>query len=74
MYGATSWVYGDKGAGFKTSHEYLVGMNYFWFDNRNIRSNVQVMSVDRSPANSTFGFYVGGQKGTTITAATSLLF
>jgi hypothetical protein len=74
VYGATSWVYGDKGAGFDTSHEYLLGMNVFWFKNRNIRSNVQVMSVDRSPANSTFGFYVGGQKGTTVSVATSLLF
>jgi hypothetical protein len=74
LYGATSWVYGDEGAGFKTSHEYLVGMNFFWFKNRNIRSNLQVMDVYRSPANSTFGFYVGGQNGTTVTVATSLLF
>lgn len=74
LYGATSWVYGDKDAGFGDSHEYLVGGNIFWFDSRNIRTNVQVMSVDRSPANSTFGFYVGGQKGTTVSVATSLLF
>jgi len=47
-------------------------MNYFWFDNRNIRSNLQVISVDRSPANGTFGFYVGGQKGTTVSVATPL--
>jgi hypothetical protein len=74
LYGATSWIYGDKDAGFGNSHEYLVGGNIFWFDSRNIRTNVQVMSVDRSPANSTFGFYVGGQKGTTVSVATSLLF
>jgi len=74
VYGATSWVFGDKSAGFKTSHEYLVGMNYFWFNNRNIRSNLQLMSVDRSPASSTFGFYVGGQQGPTISVATSILF
>jgi hypothetical protein len=74
VYGATSWVFGDKGAGFKTSHEYLVGMNYFWFNNRNIRSNLQLMSVHGSPANSTFGFYVGGQDGPTVSIATSILF
>ena len=28
-------------------------------------SNAQVIEVDRSPASSLFGFYVGGQKGTT---------
>ena len=67
-------MYGDSGAGFKNSREYLVGMNYYWFDNRNIRSNLQLMSVDRSAANSTFGFYVGGQDGTTISVATSILF
>jgi hypothetical protein len=49
-------------------------MNYFWFDNRNIRSNFQVIRVDRSPAGSTFGFYVGGQTGTTVSLATSILF
>jgi len=74
VYAATSWVFGDKSAGFKTSHEYLVGMNYFWFNNRNIRSNLQLMSVDRSPASSTFGFYVGGQQGPIISVATSILF
>ncbi len=74
VYGATSWVFGDESAGFKTSHEYLLGMNYFWFDSRNIRSNLQFMRVDRSPASSTFGFYVGGQKGPTVSVATSILF
>ena len=74
LYGATSWVYGDEDAGFATSHEYLVGGNIFWFNSRNIRSNVQVIRVDRSPASSTFGFYVGGQKGTTVSVATSFLF
>jgi len=28
------------------------------------------MDVNRSPVNSTFGYYVGGQKGTTGTVAT----
>jgi hypothetical protein len=74
LYGATSWVIGDKSAGFDTSHEYLAGANYFWFHSRNIRSNVQIINVDRSPASSTFGFYVGGQKGPTVSLATSFLF
>jgi hypothetical protein len=74
LYAVTSWIYGDTSAGFSTSHEYIVGGNAFWFDSRNVRSNFQVISVDHSPASSTFGFYVGGQKGTTASIATSLLF
>jgi hypothetical protein len=32
------------------------------------------MNVDRSPVSSVFGFYVGGQKGNTISVATSFFF
>jgi hypothetical protein len=74
LYGATSWVFGDKHAGFGDSHEYLAGGNMYWFNSRNVRSNLQVIQVDRSAASSTFGFYVGGQKGTTFSVATSFLF
>jgi hypothetical protein len=74
VYGATSSVFGDKSAGYGTAYEYLAGANAYWFKNRNIRSNVQVMSVHRSPASSVFGFYVGGQNGPTVSVATSLLF
>jgi hypothetical protein len=74
LYGATSWVYGDKDAGFKNSHEYLVGTNYFPFDSRNYRLNVQIINVDRSPVSSLFGYYVGGQKGWTVASAFSVLF
>lgn len=74
LYGATSWIYGDQNAGFGTSHEYILGGNAYWFHSRNVRSNFQVIQVDRSPASSVFGFYVGGQKGTTYSLATSFLF
>jgi hypothetical protein len=74
VYASTSWVFGDKDAGFSTSHEYIQGANYFLSDSRNHRLNVQVIEVDRSPVSSLFGFYVGGQKGTTGSAALSVLF
>jgi hypothetical protein len=74
LYGATSWVYGDEGAGFDTSHEYIQGLNYYPFDSRYVRLNVQVLEVDRSPVSSLFGFYVGGQKGTTVSSALSFVF
>jgi hypothetical protein len=74
LYGATSRIFGDKDAGFSNSREFTFGGNYYWFDSRNVRTNVQIMNIDRSPVSSVFGFYVGGQKGTTVSAATSFYF
>jgi hypothetical protein len=51
----------------------LAGANYFWFHSRNVRSNVEIINVNRSAASSTFGFYLGGQKGPTVSLATSFL-
>ena len=70
----TSQIFGDKAAGFGNSSELIVGGNYYWFDSRNVRTNVQLMSVNRSPVGSVFGFYVGGQDGTTVSVATSFYF
>jgi hypothetical protein len=74
LYGATSWVFGDKSAGFETQHEYLGGANWFFSTTRNLRVNAQLIWVDRSPVSSNFGYYVGGQKGPTIALAVSALF
>ncbi len=70
LYAATSHVFGE----FRDSHEVLGGGNLFPFDTRNLRLNAQVIGVDRSPASSLFGFYVGGQKGVTVSAAASVFF
>lgn len=74
LYGATSQIYGDKNAGFSNSSEYLGGANYYLVDSRNHRLNFQVIRVNRSPVSSTFGYYVGGQKGTIVTLALSIFF
>lgn len=74
LYAATSQVYGDKAAGFSNCNEYLAGANYYPFDSRNYRVNLQVIDVNRSPVSSTFGYYVGGQKGTTVSMAASVFF
>ncbi len=74
LYAATSQIYGDKDAGFGNSYEYLVGMNFYPFNTRNYRLNLQVMDVNRSPVSSTFGYYVGGQDGTTVSTAFSVFF
>ena len=44
------------------------------FKTRNHRLNVQAIHVNRSPVNSTFGYYTGGQHGNTISAAFSVFF
>jgi hypothetical protein len=74
LYAATSQIFGDKSAGFKHSYSVLGGANYYIADTRNIRLNAQLIGVNRSPVSSTFGYYVGGQKGITISAAMSIFF
>ena len=74
VYGATSQIYGDKDAGFANSSEYLAGANFYPFNTRNHRLNVQVIDVNRSPVSSSFGYYIGGQNGTTFAAAFSVFF
>jgi hypothetical protein len=74
LYAATSQIYGDKSAGFSNSSEYLVGTNFYPSNSRNYRLNVQVIDVNRSPVSSAFGYYVGGQKGTTVSVAFSVFF
>jgi hypothetical protein len=74
IYGATSQIYGDKDAGFADSSEYLIGMNYYPIDSRYVRLNMQLIDVNRSPVSSAFGYYVGGQKGTTFATAFSVFF
>jgi hypothetical protein len=74
LYGATSQIYGDKDAGFDNSSEYILGMNFYPANVRNHRFNLQVIDVNRSPVSSTFGYYVGGQSGTTVSAAFSVFF
>jgi Protein of unknown function (DUF3011) len=74
LYAATSQIFGDEDAGFDDSSEYLAGVNFYPADTRQHRLNFQVNDVNRSPVSSTFGYYVGGQKGTTYSAAFSVFF
>ncbi|NVB83645.1 MAG: hypothetical protein HOV81_35050 [Kofleriaceae bacterium] len=73
-YGATSWVFGDKDAGFKTEYEWLAGVNWFFANTRDIRLNGQIIRMNRSPVSSSFGYYVGGLKGETVSLAVSINF
>jgi hypothetical protein len=70
----TSWIFGDKDAGYGNSNEYIGGLNVYLAHSRNYRINTQVNWVNRSPVSSTFGYYVGGQKGPIVSAALSVFF
>jgi DUF3011 family protein len=74
VYGITSQIFGDKGAGFDNSSEYGVGANFYPANSRNYRLNGQVIDVHRSPVSSAFGYYVAGQTGTTVATAFSVFF
>jgi hypothetical protein len=74
VYAATSQIFGDKDAGFANSSEYLAGANFYPFNTRNHRLNVQAINVNHSPVSSAFGYYVGGQDGTTVAASFSVFF
>jgi hypothetical protein len=74
LYAATSQIFGDKSAGFSNSSEYLIGGNYYPFNSRNHRLNLQVIDVNHSPVSSAFGYYVGGLNGTVFSTAFSVFF
>ena len=52
LYGATSQIFGDKDAGFDDSPSTSAAANFYPFDTRNHRLNVQVIDVNRSPVSS----------------------
>jgi hypothetical protein len=49
-------------------------MNFYPFDTRNHRLNLQVLDVNKSPVSSTFGYYTGGQDGLTAATSFSIFF
>src|SRR5579883_355706 len=59
LYGATSYIFGEYGH----PKEFIVGGNYYPWNTRNLRLNLQLINVDHSPVSSTFGFYSGQIKG-----------
>jgi hypothetical protein len=71
LYGSTSYVFGDYG---RHPHEFVVGGNYYPWDTRNLRLNVQVINVSHSPVSSTFGFYLGQITGQVVSVGFTALY
>jgi hypothetical protein len=59
LYGATSHIFGQYGH----PKEFIIGGNYYPWNSRNARLNIQLINVDHSPVSSTFGFYLGQLTG-----------
>jgi hypothetical protein len=71
IYGATSWIFDD----FKRKPWDIVGgLNWYPAGSRSLRVNLHGIYVDKSPASSSFGFYINGQTGPTISTGVDFLF
>ncbi len=70
LYGSTSYVFSNYGR----PKEFIVGGNYYPWDTRNIRLNLQLINVDHSPVSSTFGFYTGQITGQVIAIGMTALY
>ncbi len=71
LYGSTSYILGEFG---RHPHEFIVGGNYYPWDTRNLRLNVQVINVSHSPVSSTFGFYIGQITGQVVSIGFTALY
>lgn len=65
LYSVGSQIWGQ----FNNANEILGGINVFPYGSWYMRLNAQVIVVNRSPVSSSFGYYVGGLKGTIISLA-----
>lgn len=71
LYGSTSYVLGEFG---RHPHEFIIGGNYYPWNTRNLRLNLQLINVSHSPVSSTFGFYIGQITGQVFTVGFTALY
>ena len=71
LYTSTSWIFDQFQ---RYPWEIIVGTNWYPAGTRSVRFNLQAIHVDKSPASSTFGFYIGGQSGLTISSGIDFIF
>jgi len=69
-YVETSQIQGS----FNYASDVAFGMNYYPGFGRYPKLNTMVLLVHRSPVSSTFGYYVGGQKGATVAMSVDMIF
>jgi hypothetical protein len=70
LYGSTSYVFSKYGH----PKEFIIGSNYYPWNTRNLRLNLQLINVDHSPVSSTFGFYLGQITGQVVSVGFTALY
>ena len=70
LYAGISYIISNYGH----PKEFIVGGNYYPWNSRNLRLNIQLINVDRSPVSSTFGFYIGQLKGQVVSIGFTTLY
>ena len=70
LYAGTSYIFSNYGH----PKEFIAGGNYYPWNSRNLRLNVQVINVDHSPVSSTFGFYTGKLTGQIVSIGFTTLY
>ena len=71
LYTSTSWIFDQFQ---RYPWEIILGTNWYPAGTRSLRFNLQAIQVDQSPASSSFGYYIGGQTGLTISTGIDFLF
>jgi hypothetical protein len=71
IYGATSQIFDDFN---RRPWDIVAGLNWYPAGTRSLRLNLHTIYVDKSAASSSFGFYINGQTGTTISTGVDFLF
>ena len=71
LYTSTSWIFDQFQ---RYPWEVIVGTNYYPAGTRSLRFNLQAINVQKSPASSSFGYYIGGQTGLTISTGIDFIF
>lgn len=70
LYAGISYIVSNYGH----PKEFIVGGNYYPWNSRNLRLNIQLINVDHSPVSSTFGFYIGQLKGQVVSIGFTTLY
>jgi hypothetical protein len=71
IYASTSWITDQFQ---RYPWEVVLGTNWYPAGTRSLRFNLQAIQVDQSPASSSFGYYIGGQTGLTVSTGIDFLF
>ena len=71
VYAATGYVFDQFE---RHPWELAGGASFYPYHNRNLRFNLHLIHIEKSPTGSSFGYYTAGQTGTTMSLGADILF